>query len=261
MLLYLLDLRGSRYATWFHKNTAWLEVPALYVSDGLRWIDRSVYVLSHSDALLRLQESKTFRRNIITKKDNPYRLPEMHAMPIRAIALGSSVHMEKILGHRVNPMHHYLWINSHNSPNQQTQAVFSAEGLLGHVSQRTKHRARVTLLDDVASKIPVYTQSKQYHGVLMGRGSGRMLSLAYVPINAQVKKGDPLFTSGLGGVYPAGYPVAEVIWVRRDVRKPFLSIKARSYASAYRHFYVFFLTPARFKKPKSSFNNTVSSIR
>ena len=57
------------------------------------------------------------------------------------------------------------------------------------------------------------------------------LALPFLPGNADVKAGDLLLTSGLGGVFPAGYPVARVTEVHRDAVQPLAQVRATPFAS------------------------------
>ena len=57
------------------------------------------------------------------------------------------------------------------------------------------------------------------------------LALPFLPGNADVKPGDTLMTSGLGGVFPAGYPVAKVAEVHRDAVQPLAQVRATPFAN------------------------------
>jgi rod shape-determining protein MreC len=64
----------------------------------------------------------------------------------------------------------------------------------------------------------------------VGAGDTASLALPYLPGNADVKPGDLLVTSGLGGVFPAGYPVARVSEVHRDAVQPLAQVRATPFA-------------------------------
>jgi rod shape-determining protein MreC len=65
----------------------------------------------------------------------------------------------------------------------------------------------------------------------VGTGDTASLALPYLPANADVKTGDVLMTSGLGGVFPAGYPVGRVVEVHRDAVQPLAQVRAVPFAS------------------------------
>ena len=60
----------------------------------------------------------------------------------------------------------------------------------------------------------------------MGSGDDQVLELPYLPKNVDLREGDLLITSGLGGVFPAGYPVARVIHLQNDESSPFATVRA-----------------------------------
>jgi rod shape-determining protein MreC len=67
--------------------------------------------------------------------------------------------------------------------------------------------------------------------IAVGTGDPRRLSLPYLPRNADVRDGDLLLSSGLGGVFPSGYPVARVTDVVRDAAQPLAKIDAEPAAA------------------------------
>jgi rod shape-determining protein MreC len=62
--------------------------------------------------------------------------------------------------------------------------------------------------------------------IAVGAGNEGTLALPYLPANADVKVGDLLITSGLGGVFPPGYPVARVAEIHRDAIQPLAQVRA-----------------------------------
>jgi rod shape-determining protein MreC len=66
--------------------------------------------------------------------------------------------------------------------------------------------------------------------IALGTGRSGLLSLPYMPQNTDIIVGDLLVSSGLGGVYPPGYPVAKVTAVTRDTGQPLLAVEAEPLA-------------------------------
>jgi len=64
----------------------------------------------------------------------------------------------------------------------------------------------------------------------VGTGRRDQLSLPFLPLQTDIRQGDRLITSGLGGVFPAGYPVAVVTDVKRDGGLPLAQVQARTLA-------------------------------
>lgn len=110
------------------------------------------------------------------------------------------------------------------------QAVIDAYGVVGQVTNVGPVSAEVILLSDNAHSIPVQVSRNDLRTIATGSGDPRRLSLNYLPRAADIKVDDVLLSSGLGGVFPAGYPVGRVVEVRRDPSQPLLSISIEPYA-------------------------------
>jgi rod shape-determining protein MreC len=96
------------------------------------------------------------------------------------------------------------------------QAVMDNYGLLGQTTRVGPWSAEVILISDPEHAVPVEIERTGVHTIATGTGDSDSLVLPDLPTNADVKPGDLLLTSGLGGVFPQGYPVARIAEVRRD---------------------------------------------
>jgi rod shape-determining protein MreC len=83
------------------------------------------------------------------------------------------------------------------------------------------------LITDTSHAIPVQINRNGIRTIALGSGTINKLELPYLPNNADVQPGDLLVTSGLGGRFPAGYPVAVVEAVQHDPGRTFARIVAR----------------------------------
>jgi rod shape-determining protein MreC len=92
-------------------------------------------------------------------------------------------------------------------------AVVSPGGILvGQISAVKADRATVLLITDITSHIPVATQRTQTPGVLEGRWQkGGRLVMTHIPRDADVKDGDILLTTGVGGTFPKGLIAGQVL--------------------------------------------------
>jgi rod shape-determining protein MreC len=84
--------------------------------------------------------------------------------------------------------------------------------------------AEVILITDPEHAVPVKVERTGLRTIAVGTGSG--LALPYLPGNADLKMGDLLITSGLGGVFPEGYPVARIAEVHREAVQPLAQVRA-----------------------------------
>jgi len=100
------------------------------------------------------------------------------------------------------------------------QAVIDAGGLMGQVIEVTPLHSTVLLLTDPDHAVPVTVARNGVRLIVYGRGD--TLELRDVPLSAGVEVGDEIVTSGLGGRFPAGFPVGTVATLRPDDTHAFL---------------------------------------
>jgi rod shape-determining protein MreC len=107
------------------------------------------------------------------------------------------------------------------------QAVLDADGIFGQVAQVHARTAEVILISDAEHAIPVQSNRSGLRTIAVGTGDSGRLSLPFVTVEADLKQGDLLLSTGMGGVFPPGYPVAEVTRVVRDAATTFALVDAR----------------------------------
>jgi len=103
--------------------------------------------------------------------------------------------------------------------------VVTVSGVVGHVLDGGSSHAKVLQADDPNSAIEVLIQDTRVQGIVKGTGTGYRLH--YVLKNNEIKVGDQLVTSGLGGVFPKGLPVGTVSSVVSNRRGMFLDIEVQ----------------------------------
>lgn len=123
------------------------------------------------------------------------------------------------------------------------QPVVNDQGVVGQVIAVGKTTSRVLLITDLSHAIPVRIMRNDIRAIAGGTGQLDELMLKNVPRSADVREGDLLVTSGLGGRFPMGYPVAKVTRVASEEGKPFADIKAVPLASLDRLRYLLLLWP------------------
>jgi rod shape-determining protein MreC len=106
------------------------------------------------------------------------------------------------------------------------QAVLDSRGLVGQVVEAGLASSRVLMITDLSHSTPVQVLRNDYRAILRGTGEPARLLLQHVPDTADIREGDLLITSGLGGRFPSGYPVAVVRSVVHDPAEPFALIVA-----------------------------------
>ena len=124
-----------------------------------------------------------------------------------------------------------------------SQSVLDDRGVVGQVMEVGTTNSRVVLITDVTHAVPVRSVRNNIRFIASGTGSLDELLLEHVPHSVDVEVGDILVTSGLGQVFPEGYPVAQVSRVTRDESRPFAIVAATPLARLDRLKYLLLLWP------------------
>ncbi|MBQ7525109.1 MAG: rod shape-determining protein MreC [Abditibacteriota bacterium] len=94
-------------------------------------------------------------------------------------------------------------------------AVVSDKGLIGQISSVTASSGKIVYLTDSGSNIGAMTERSRAPGILQGAGTDELV-LNYLAKDADIRQGDAVITSGMGGVIPKGIPVGVVTKIKRD---------------------------------------------
>jgi rod shape-determining protein MreC len=111
------------------------------------------------------------------------------------------------------------------------QAVLDAGGVFGQVARVEQLTSEVILVSDPAHAIPVQINRNGLRTIAVGTGDTNHLKLPYLPTSADVVVGDLVVTSGLGGGFPAGYPVGTVAAVKKDAAQSLADVDLRPAAA------------------------------
>lgn len=131
----------------------------------------------------------------------------------------------------LDPYRHEVVINRGSRKHVfRGQPVIDAHGVVGQVIEVTPLTATVMLITDPAHALPVQVNRNGLRSIALGTGNMERLSLPHIPKSADIRSGDLLVTSGLGGRFPRGYPVARVEEVVIDPGKAFAQVYARPLA-------------------------------
>ena len=108
--------------------------------------------------------------------------------------------------------------------------VLSNQGVVGRVDRVSGSYAKIILITDINSKIPVMIEKNRTRGILSGDNT-TFPRLIFVPLDAEFDVGDRIVTSGVSGVFPAGLPIGEIISVsKNEIKvKPFASREKLEY--------------------------------
>jgi rod shape-determining protein MreC len=131
----------------------------------------------------------------------------------------------------LNPYSHRVLINRGQRHGVRAgQPVVDARGVVGQIDEPLLSSAQVILLSDPDHALPVRVARTRMRTIAYGSGRTDELRLTDLPMNVDLVPGDLLLTSGLGGRFPSGLPVAEVVSVARPAGEAFAVAKARPLA-------------------------------
>lgn len=134
---------------------------------------------------------------------------------------GLDVQLAPILDIDLDPVKQRLVLDSGSRDGVRVgQAVIDAGGLMGQVIVVTPGHSTVLLLTDPDHAVPVTVARNGVRLIAYGRGD--RLELRDIPLSAGVEVGDEIVTSGLGGRFPAGFPVGKILKLRPDDTHAFL---------------------------------------
>ena len=125
------------------------------------------------------------------------------------------------------------------------QSLVDAAGIMGQVVHAGPFSSNALLITDPNHAVPVQVDRTGVRAVAVGTGRTDLLKLTHVPNNADLENGDTLVSSGLGGRFPEGYPVGEVVRVERRNGRPFAEVVVRPSARLERNREVLLVWPSR----------------
>jgi rod shape-determining protein MreC len=137
----------------------------------------------------------------------------------------------EIINVSVQPFRHVVVINKGVDDGVfRGQPVLDAFGVVGQIVQVGKSTATLMLITDAEHAVPVQINRNGIRSIAVGTGEDAKLSLPYMTVESDVRRGDLLVSSGLDQIFPAGYPVATVTKVERNANDTFALVEARPLA-------------------------------
>jgi len=210
-----------------------LVAPLHYLASLPDGVIRTVRDLFTPESTLR-QDNASLQAENLALKGRLQRLESLEAENRRlhdllgsSFRVGERVLIAELLSVDLDPYRHQVLIDKGGASGVFIgQPVLDAKAVMGQVVRVGPTTATVLLITDAAHGLPVRVNRNGLRAVARGTGLLNQLDLAYVPHDADLAEGDLLVTSGLGGRFPAGYPVARVNEVKRESGQPFARVTA-----------------------------------
>ncbi|ALN93396.1 MULTISPECIES: rod shape-determining protein MreC [Lysobacter] len=228
LVLIVLDHRGG-WLNQARKQTATIVAP-LWAIAG--WPGRLVERVSDDAGTLSqlTEENRRLRNEALINQARMARLQSVAADNLRLRGLleaaergNLDVVLAPILDIDLDPTRQRLVLDAGSRDKVRVgQSVIDAGGLLGQITGITPLHASVLLITDPSHAVPVAVARNGVRLVVYGEGRSDSLMLRSVPLSSDVRVGDVLVTSGLGGRFPPGFPVGTITALRPDDSRAFL---------------------------------------
>jgi rod shape-determining protein MreC len=222
----------------FMRNTlSYLLYPVEYVVDlPIRlyyWSEETLK--SHQDLVtenrqlrdLQLQSRVQLQKLDILEKENE-RLRQL----LSATPKTTEDHLiAEIISVDLDPYRQYIVLNKGSKEGVYIgQPIIDAHGIMGQVVFVNAMTSTALLITDASHAIPVQVDRTGLRSVAFGTGQTDHLDLKHIPHNADIRVGDKLISSGLGGRFPRNYPVAVITNIDRNAGETFIEVRAEPLA-------------------------------
>lgn len=137
----------------------------------------------------------------------------------------------EIINVDVDPYRHLIVLNKSSRDDvYKGQPIIDAHGVMGQILYVSTASSTAMLITDASHALPVQIDRTGLRAVAFGTGKIDYLDLRHIPHNADIREGDTLITSGLGGHFPPNYPVAIITHIERVTGESFAQIRAEPLA-------------------------------
>ena len=144
----------------------------------------------------------------------------------------NKVRVAEIMAVDANPYRHNIIIDiGAREGAYDGQAIVNVVGVVGQIIKTGLSNSQAILISDPSHSLPVEVNRNGLRSIANGTGDFGRLDLPFITNNADIRPGDLLVTSGLGGAFPSGYPVAVIETVNRIPQNPFADVTATPTAS------------------------------
>ena len=204
---------------------------------------------SSRQTLLKNNEKLTNQVTLMSEQLQRFRILEQENKNLRKLLdapVRDSMHkmITELMAVDTSPYSHQIVINKGALDGVfLSQSVLDDSGIVGQISEVGTTNSRVLLISDVTHAIPVRIERNNVRFIAVGDGSLDSLQLQHVPHSADIEEGDVLVSSGLGEVFPEGYPVGTITKIIRNESRPFAEVTATPFAKLDRIKYLVLLWP------------------
>jgi rod shape-determining protein MreC len=232
IVLMVADHRGQ-YLTRVRQAAAMLSGPIYWLAalpaQGLQAMhgalaDRGALAAENETLRQQLLVAQARLARLAAVQDQNSRLRELLDARSR---LGLQAQLAELIDVDLDPFRQRMLINLGTVDGVRTgQAVMDSRGVLGQIVDAQPERATLILITDPGHSLPVRVVRTGLRTIANGTGDIATLNLPHIPFSADIRIGDQLVTSGLGGNFPAGLPVGVIRQVEPDDSATFVLAQA-----------------------------------
>ena len=182
--------------------------------------------------------------------------------------VGERILIAELLYVDMDPYKQQVTINKGSASNDDIysgQPFVDAKGVMGKLIHIAPFSSTALLITDPSHTLPIQVNRNGLRAIAKGTGNQNRLEIPYLPNNADIKVGDLLVTSGLGCVFPVGYPAAVVVEINIDPSLPFAEVLAEPVAELDRSRETLLVWPGGKAKPNPSnpcqLNNNIDETK
>lgn len=182
-----------------------------------------IFYIRHENAALRKENTQLRKQLMAAQQAN---LENIHLRELLDFvgAQETSYITARVVADTRSPYLHSVSIDSGSKNGvKKGQAVVNAVGLVGRIIEVGERSARILLVTDLNSRIPIMTSTSRYRGIL-GGGNADDPELHYIPTDNSAVLGEVVITSGDGGYFPPGLPIGTIQTIEKEkiTVKPFV---------------------------------------
>ncbi len=232
MVLMVLDHRNGWL--WRVRYNAAVVVEPLYKLAGMPSAGMHALGVAFADRKLLTEQNQHLREDLLLANAKLNRMAAVAEQNQRLKELLDTRHnrtlkvqLARVVGVDLGAYRHRLMLDAGARQGVKTgQPVIDAHGVMGQIVHVLPSTSEMMLVTDPDSAIPVVIERTGLRTVAYGSREGDQLTLPTIPRAADVKAGDHLLTSGIGGRFPPGFPVGEVVSVAPAATGTFLEAHA-----------------------------------
>ncbi len=233
IMLIVIDHRFPEKTLPFRSFMETMAHPLQQIIDSPRIISDWLSERMASHEQLQEENSSLKKRNLLLQqKLQKYGSLEAENIRLRRL-LDSSFRFEddhvliaEILSVDLDPFNQEIVINKGSLDKVYVgQPVLDATGVMGQVIRVTPTASTILLISSTRHTVPVQNRRNGVRTLATGIGSITKLSLRFVPLESDLETGDVMETSGLGGLFPPGYPVGTITTINHETNNAFAQVE------------------------------------